>query len=148
MRILIADDEQFARQRLRDMLQTIEGAEVVGEAETGREAFDRAAEDFWNLEGDGIEVKLELADDLPHRVLIGWNFRQVVTQIQVDNQSLLTKLVCRVCNSILDQLDLHSRRTASWLRERFSPGDRALLLYSPGIEFTTAFSLAENAMNP
>ncbi|MDX2687315.1 fatty acyl-AMP ligase [Streptomyces scabiei] len=38
------------------------------------------------------------------------------------------------------ELDLHSRRIASWLRERFSSGDRALLLYSPGIEFTTAFS--------
>lgn len=38
------------------------------------------------------------------------------------------------------ELDLHSRRIASWLQERFSPGDRALLLYSPGIEFATAFS--------
>ncbi|MEU6223131.1 fatty acyl-AMP ligase [Streptomyces sp. NPDC047042] len=38
------------------------------------------------------------------------------------------------------QLDLHSRRIASWLQERLSPGDRVLLLYSPGIEFTTAFS--------
>nr|WP_307835270.1 fatty acyl-AMP ligase [Streptomyces adelaidensis] len=38
------------------------------------------------------------------------------------------------------ELDLHSRRIASWLREYFSPGDRALLLYSPGIEFPTAFS--------
>ncbi|MEH0433445.1 fatty acyl-AMP ligase [Streptomyces stelliscabiei] len=38
------------------------------------------------------------------------------------------------------ELDLHSRRIASWLQERFCPGDRALLLYSPGIEFTTAFS--------
>ncbi|MFE0254768.1 fatty acyl-AMP ligase [Streptomyces sp. NPDC059010] len=37
------------------------------------------------------------------------------------------------------ELDLHARRIASWLQERFSPGDRALLLYSPGIEFTTAF---------
>ncbi|GHG66829.1 AMP-binding protein [Streptomyces glebosus] len=37
------------------------------------------------------------------------------------------------------ELDLHSRRIASWLQERFAPGDRALLLYSPGIEFTTAF---------
>lgn len=44
MRVLIADDEPFARQRLRDLLATIEGAEVVGEAETGRDAFDRAAE--------------------------------------------------------------------------------------------------------
>ncbi|WP_369166899.1 fatty acyl-AMP ligase [Streptomyces sp. R28] len=38
------------------------------------------------------------------------------------------------------QLDVHSRRIASWLQERLSPGDRVLLLYSPGIEFTTAFS--------
>ncbi|MFE7835598.1 fatty acyl-AMP ligase [Streptomyces sp. NPDC057474] len=38
------------------------------------------------------------------------------------------------------ELDLHSRRIASWLQERLSPGDRVLLLYSPGIEFTTAFS--------
>ncbi|MGI5424164.1 fatty acyl-AMP ligase [Streptomyces sp. CA-179760] len=38
------------------------------------------------------------------------------------------------------QLDMHSRRIASSLQERLVPGDRALLLYSPGIEFTTAFS--------
>ncbi|MFK4099054.1 fatty acyl-AMP ligase [Streptomyces sp. NPDC019531] len=38
------------------------------------------------------------------------------------------------------QLDEHSRRIASWIQERLSPGDRVLLLYSPGIEFTTAFS--------
>ncbi|MET8982228.1 fatty acyl-AMP ligase [Streptomyces sp. NPDC004539] len=37
------------------------------------------------------------------------------------------------------ELDLHSRRIASWLQERFSPGDRALLAYSPGLEFVTAF---------
>lgn len=38
------------------------------------------------------------------------------------------------------QLDEHSRRIASWIQERLSPGDRVLLLYSPGIEFTTAFT--------
>lgn len=38
------------------------------------------------------------------------------------------------------ELDLHSRRIASWLQERFSAGDRALLVHSPGIEFTTSFS--------
>lgn len=38
------------------------------------------------------------------------------------------------------QLDLSSRRIASVLQERFQPGDRALLLYPPGIEFATAFS--------
>ncbi|TQE35416.1 fatty acyl-AMP ligase [Streptomyces ipomoeae] len=43
------------------------------------------------------------------------------------------------------ELDLHSRRIASWLQERLSPGDRVLLLYSPGIEFTTAFSACIHA---
>jgi two-component system, LytTR family, response regulator AlgR len=44
MRILIADDEPFARQRLRDLLEADPSIEVVGEASTGREAFDRAAQ--------------------------------------------------------------------------------------------------------
>ncbi|WP_405669715.1 fatty acyl-AMP ligase [Streptomyces sp. NBC_01530] len=43
------------------------------------------------------------------------------------------------------ELDLHSRRIASWLQERLAPGGRALLLYSPGIEFTTAFSACVHA---
>ena len=49
-----------------------------------------------------------------------------------------TEMRCAVRNR--SELDLHSRRIASWLQERFSPGDRALLLYPPGIEFATAFS--------
>lgn len=36
-------------------------------------------------------------------------------------------------------LDLHSRRIASWLQERYAPGERVLLVYSPGLEFVTAF---------
>lgn len=38
------------------------------------------------------------------------------------------------------ELDLLSRRIASWLQERLSPGDRVLLLYPPGVEFAAAFS--------
>ncbi|MFJ5102189.1 fatty acyl-AMP ligase [Streptomyces sp. NPDC088554] len=38
------------------------------------------------------------------------------------------------------ELDLCARRIASWLQERFCAGDRALLLYSPGLEFATAFT--------
>lgn len=37
------------------------------------------------------------------------------------------------------ELDLHARRIAAWLQERYNPGDRALLVYSPGLEFVTAF---------
>ncbi len=44
-----------------------------------------------------------------------------------------------ISNRSYAELDQHSRRIASWLQERFSPGDRALLAYSPGLEFVTAF---------
>lgn len=43
MRILIVDDEQPARQRLRDQLATVPDVEVVGEAANGRDAIERVA---------------------------------------------------------------------------------------------------------
>lgn len=42
MRVLIADDEPLARQRLRDLLDDIGGHEIVGEAANGREACEVA----------------------------------------------------------------------------------------------------------
>ena len=42
MRVLIADDEPLARQRLRDLLADIGGHEIVGEASNGREALEVA----------------------------------------------------------------------------------------------------------
>jgi acyl-CoA synthetase (AMP-forming)/AMP-acid ligase II len=36
-------------------------------------------------------------------------------------------------------LDRASRTIAAWLQARLSPGDRALLLYAPGLEFIAAF---------
>lgn len=42
-RILIVDDELPARERLRRLLAEIGGAEVIGEAATGREALEQAA---------------------------------------------------------------------------------------------------------
>lgn len=43
MRILIVDDEPLARQRLRDLLAKVDGAELVAEAENGRDACEQAA---------------------------------------------------------------------------------------------------------
>ncbi len=40
MRVLIVDDEALARDRLRSLLEQIEGCEVVGEAASGREALE------------------------------------------------------------------------------------------------------------
>jgi DNA-binding LytR/AlgR family response regulator len=42
MKILIVDDEPLARQRLRTMLGELADAEVVGEADNGREAVEKA----------------------------------------------------------------------------------------------------------
>ncbi|MFA5683364.1 MAG: LytTR family DNA-binding domain-containing protein [Lysobacteraceae bacterium] len=42
MRVLIADDEPLARQRLRDLLDEAGGVQVVGEAGNGREACEQA----------------------------------------------------------------------------------------------------------
>src|SRR5690606_17343262 len=43
MKLLIADDEPLARQRLRDLLGDLGGHEIVGEAQNGREACELAA---------------------------------------------------------------------------------------------------------
>jgi DNA-binding NarL/FixJ family response regulator len=42
IRVLIADDHALMREGLRGLLQTIDGIEIVGEAETGREAVELA----------------------------------------------------------------------------------------------------------
>jgi two-component system response regulator AlgR len=39
MNVLIVDDEQLARQRLRKMLSTNSGYQIIGEAETGEDAL-------------------------------------------------------------------------------------------------------------
>ena len=44
MRILLVDDEQPARERLRQLLAGVEGVEIVGEAEDGLQAVERIAE--------------------------------------------------------------------------------------------------------
>ena len=44
MKLLIADDEPLARQRLRDLLTDLGGHEILGEATNGREACELAAQ--------------------------------------------------------------------------------------------------------
>ena len=43
MRVLVADDEQVARNRLVRLLAVMDDVEVVGQCETGREVIDRVA---------------------------------------------------------------------------------------------------------
>jgi len=51
MKILVADDEQLARARLKRLLGEMEGVEVVGEATDGREVLER-------VKAGGIDVVL------------------------------------------------------------------------------------------
>jgi two-component system, LytTR family, response regulator AlgR len=69
MKIIIADDEPLARERLQALLADVPGAEVVGEAGNGREAITLAAErdadivllDIAMPELDGLEAARHLS---------------------------------------------------------------------------------------
>lgn len=64
LKILIADDEEPARNRLRELLAEIPGTQITGEAGNGKEALAMAAENLPNVmlldirmpEMDGIET--------------------------------------------------------------------------------------------
>lgn len=78
MRVLIVDDEQPARERLRRILERLEGVEVAGEAAGGREAIERynalqpeiVLLDIRMPVMDGLETARHLmADDTPPAVI-------------------------------------------------------------------------------
>ena len=65
MKILIVDDEQPARMRLRSMLQQLNGYEVIAEAGNGKQALEASQA---NAEQNAIrpeQIKLCLPDALP-----------------------------------------------------------------------------------
>jgi DNA-binding NarL/FixJ family response regulator len=71
--ILLADDHPYLRMGLRDALQEHEGWQVAGEAQTGREAIERARElkpdlvilDLMMPELNGIEAARHIRQELP-----------------------------------------------------------------------------------
>ncbi len=77
MRVLIVDDESLARQRVRRLLQAESDVEIVGEAESGREAVQMIRElqpelvclDVQMPELDGFEVLRELKGERTPMVL-------------------------------------------------------------------------------
>ncbi|MCG8455826.1 MAG: LytTR family DNA-binding domain-containing protein [Holophagales bacterium] len=78
LRVMIVDDEEPARQLLREFLGELEGVELVGEAENGFEAIRRLAEtevdllflDIQMPKLDGFEVVELLGDDAPPVVFV------------------------------------------------------------------------------
>jgi two-component system LytT family response regulator len=78
MRLLIVDDEAPARSRLRRLLATIDGTEVVGEAADGEQALalverlqpDALLLDVQMPELDGLAVAASLPDDGPAVIFV------------------------------------------------------------------------------
>ena len=79
MKVLIVDDEQLARQRLRHMLNNIDDFECIGEAENGHQALERikvcqpdiVLMDIRMPKMDGMQAAQMIAnsDDLACRVI-------------------------------------------------------------------------------
>jgi len=62
IKVLIADDETPARNRLKDLLSDIEGVTVVAEAKNGKEAIDLAIETSPDLML--LDIRMPLMDGL------------------------------------------------------------------------------------
>jgi DNA-binding NarL/FixJ family response regulator len=71
LKVLIADDSDMVRERLRDLISEVEGTEVVGEAASGHQALEavgRLEPDVLILDirmpgGNGIEVLRALKEN-------------------------------------------------------------------------------------
>jgi DNA-binding NarL/FixJ family response regulator len=74
IRVLIADDHRLFRQGLRALLRSLPATEVVGEAETGREAVAKARDlqpdvilmDIQMPDGNGLDATREILAASPH----------------------------------------------------------------------------------
>ena len=92
-RVVIADDEPLARERIRMLLERLSGFEVVGECEDGRAAVDTVASvrpdvvllDIRMPELDGIEVVEALAARAAEE---GWSLPSVVFATAYDEYAL------------------------------------------------------------
>jgi len=135
MRILIADDESPARQRLRAMLDEMGGHEIVGEAASGLEVIEQlgksAAEivllDIRMPGMDGLETARHLCnlDPAPAVIFTTAYQEHALSAFETDAADYLLKPIRRErLAQALDRAQVISRGRLAELRER-EPGAQA-----------------------
>lgn len=103
MRVLIVDDEAPARVRLRHMLATHPGVEVVGEAENGVQAMDMAEQlkpdlillDIQMPGSSGLDVAAALAEPRPRVIFCTAYDQHAVDAFELNAVDYLLKPVSR-----------------------------------------------------
>ncbi len=106
LRVLIADDHPLVRKGLRSVLAGVPQLEVVGEAASGREAAERAAElqpdvvlmDLQMPGGSGIEATREIVRTSP-------NIRVLIVTLFEDEESVFTALRAGARGYVLKDTD-------------------------------------------
>ncbi len=118
IRVLLADDHQIVRDGLRSLLAKQMDIEVVGEAENGREALERARElrpdivvmDIGMRELNGIEATRQVLQEVPGTSVIALSMhsdrRYVVDMLSAGASGYLLK------DSAFDELALAIRTVA------------------------------------
>lgn len=103
IRVLLADDEELARQRLRKLLSAFEDVTVIGEVEDGQEAMQRIADErpdaiFLDIEmpgASGLEVAQSLASPRPRIVFCTGYDQYAVDAFELHALDYLLKPVTR-----------------------------------------------------
>lgn len=113
IRVLIVDDEAPARARLRQLLASHADLEIAGEAETGVQAMERAAElkpdlillDIQMPGSSGIDVAACLPAPRPHVIFCTAYDRYAVDAFELHAVDYLLKPISRVrLNEALDRV--------------------------------------------
>jgi len=125
MRTLIVDDECPARERLKRLLDDIEGVELIGEAESGMQALEMIERDrpdlvlldiqMPGLDGFGV---IEAVEDLPLIIFVTAYDEYAIHAFEVNaldyllkpfSRARLEKAIRRAQESLTEELDFSTR---------------------------------------
>lgn len=99
LRVLIADDEMLARQRIEDLLEKEEGVTIVAQATTGNEAVERIRElhpdlvflDVQMPGRSGVDVANDLGPEMPVTIFVTAFDQHAVKAFELEAVDYLVK---------------------------------------------------------